>query len=406
MGSIDTLAQCYGEQRTDWRPFGSARNVQHLLDNLLDNINEGIMVPFRRENLSPQFWTSMEVARGEREKLLSALSIVVIDPLSLYVQRVFDRFVLLSKCFDSEKTIIMTLTPFGLPSPLSQLNTVIKDRCTPYFDTYYRIKREEGRAEENERKRRRDGEGKSGRKESEGRARRNAKGEGKEKGGGEGGGSERREEERRSGEGEEKERRAEARAEGGTKKERKGGRERREETGEATRGAKRKERRKTAGRGSGGRAGGERGGGTKKRENERSGERGNGRQERGGRGGRVSGGRKTRGRGETGRRRGEGSEAEGTRRSGAKRRWEKGKYLQKFGKKRSLRENALDSRSQFDRKCVGIGPIHTPIPHDKASAILGVNLSDESDVKRLLRTSFGHHLRRKDSSPTTPYLRQ
>jgi hypothetical protein len=137
IGSIEALAQCYGDQRTDWRPFGSSRNVQQILDNLLDNINAGISLPFRREYLSPQFWTSMEVARGEREKLLSTLSLVVIDPLSLYDQRVFERFILLSKCFESEKTVIMTLTPFGLPASLSQLHTMIRDRCTPFFDTYY-----------------------------------------------------------------------------------------------------------------------------------------------------------------------------------------------------------------------------------------------------------------------------
>ena len=137
MASVQNLVQCYGEQRTDWRPFGSARNVQQMLDSLLDSINAGLPLPFRREYLAPEFWTNKEIARSEREKLLSTLSLVVIDPLSLYDQRVFDRFVLLSNCFESEKTIVMTLTPFGLPSPFSQLNTMIKDRCTPFFDTYY-----------------------------------------------------------------------------------------------------------------------------------------------------------------------------------------------------------------------------------------------------------------------------
>ncbi|NOT55904.1 MAG: toll/interleukin-1 receptor domain-containing protein [Deltaproteobacteria bacterium] len=137
MGTIETLARYYGEERTDWRPFGNPLNVRQILDTLLDKVNNGVTPPFRWEPLDPQFWTNMAVARGEREKLLSHLSVVVIDPLSLYDERVYDRFVFLSRCFESEKSIIMALTPFGMPQPFSRLNTMIRDRCTPFFDTYY-----------------------------------------------------------------------------------------------------------------------------------------------------------------------------------------------------------------------------------------------------------------------------
>jgi hypothetical protein len=137
MGTIETLVQYYGEGRTDWRPFGNPLNVQQILDTLLDKVNNGVTPPFRWEPLDMQFWTNMAVARGEREKLLSYPSVVVIDPLSLYDERVYDRFVFLSRCFESEKSIIMALTPFGLPQPFSHLNMVIKDRCSPFFDGYY-----------------------------------------------------------------------------------------------------------------------------------------------------------------------------------------------------------------------------------------------------------------------------
>lgn len=68
---------------------------------------------FRWEPLDPEFWTSIEAARRERDKLLSRLSVVVIDPISLYDNQVYNRLVLLSRCFNADlrKTFELPIGP-------------------------------------------------------------------------------------------------------------------------------------------------------------------------------------------------------------------------------------------------------------------------------------------------------
>jgi len=143
IGTIEALAQYYGPQRTDWRPFGSQLNIQQILDNLLDAINLDITQkknpspPFRWAPIENDFWTDLQAARGQLPQFLSSRSVIVIDPIALYHERIYRRLVLLSKCFESEKAIIMVLTPFLMPPPLRHLNTLVEQRGTPFFDTYY-----------------------------------------------------------------------------------------------------------------------------------------------------------------------------------------------------------------------------------------------------------------------------
>lgn len=140
IGTRENLLPYYGAQRTDWRPFQDTRNVRQILDNLLVDINKGIAEPqfrFRWEPISEDFWTNIDVARTERDKLLSRLSVIVIDPLSLYDDRVFNRLVLLSECFKSDRAVILVLTPFSMPQPIIDLSTLVERRGTPFFDSYW-----------------------------------------------------------------------------------------------------------------------------------------------------------------------------------------------------------------------------------------------------------------------------
>ena len=139
IGTINELLGNYGDRRTDWRPFGSPLNVQQILNDKLADVNAAIPEPhFRWEPIDEAFWSDQDVARRERDKLLSRLSVVVVDPLSFYVNLVFIRtFVTLSKCFESDKTIIMVLTPFSLPNPIVGLSNLVQSAGDPYFNPYW-----------------------------------------------------------------------------------------------------------------------------------------------------------------------------------------------------------------------------------------------------------------------------
>lgn len=140
IGSRDDLLQYYGAGRNDWRPFQDTRNIGQIFDSLLVDLNNGIQDPkfrFRWDPISNDFWTDINVARAARDKLLSRPSVIVIDPLSLYDDRVFNRLVALSECFKSDRSIIMVLTPFSMPRAIIDLGTLVRNRATPYFDRYW-----------------------------------------------------------------------------------------------------------------------------------------------------------------------------------------------------------------------------------------------------------------------------
>lgn len=141
MGTREDLLQYYGAKRTDWRPFQQDKNVQEILDDLLAEINRAIPEPqlrFRWEPILEDFWTgSFNAVRVERDKLLSRLSVIVIDPLSLYDERVFNRLTLLSDCFKSDHAVIMVLTPFSTPKLIVDLSTLVEQRGSPLFDSYW-----------------------------------------------------------------------------------------------------------------------------------------------------------------------------------------------------------------------------------------------------------------------------
>lgn len=141
--TIEALAQCYGEQRADWHPFGSEFNVHHILENLLATINADIskrenpLPPFRWAPVASNFWTDLKSAKDELPKFLSSRSVIVIDPLALYHERVYQRLVLLSKCFEREHCTILVLTPFLTPPMFTHLSALVEQRGYPFFDAYY-----------------------------------------------------------------------------------------------------------------------------------------------------------------------------------------------------------------------------------------------------------------------------
>jgi hypothetical protein len=140
IGTIEDLARHYGRDRADWRPFGSPLNIRQVMDNLKGEINPNIQPPlFRWEPIDKAFWTDYEIAKRERNKLISKtnLSLIVIDPISLYYELVFQRLTLLSNCFYSAKSLIMVLSPQPLPSWTEVVRTLIERRGTPFFDPFF-----------------------------------------------------------------------------------------------------------------------------------------------------------------------------------------------------------------------------------------------------------------------------
>jgi hypothetical protein len=125
----------YKEQRTNWQPFGGEASILSLLDKLVDDINTAVKEKkFHRELVGDDFWTSDKAAEEYRQRLISTVSLVVIDPIALHVDTVFRRLVRLKDCFESDQSVILVLPPFPPLAPLQKLRERMRAAGEGLFD--------------------------------------------------------------------------------------------------------------------------------------------------------------------------------------------------------------------------------------------------------------------------------
>jgi hypothetical protein len=63
--------------------------------------------------------------------------VILIDPISLYHQKIYKRLNLLKYSFDRDQSLIMTLAPFSLPPLLHELRELVHRASAPMLDFYY-----------------------------------------------------------------------------------------------------------------------------------------------------------------------------------------------------------------------------------------------------------------------------
>jgi TIR domain-containing protein len=132
------LKDRYSPDRADWRPFGSAKTVSQILANVKAEIEkkEPNAPRIRWEFVKSDFWDTMDAAREYAATKFRDISLVVIDPISLYNFKVLDRAHLLKEhCFENDKCGIMVLPPFAMPPVISRLRDLLENRTI--FESYY-----------------------------------------------------------------------------------------------------------------------------------------------------------------------------------------------------------------------------------------------------------------------------
>jgi hypothetical protein len=136
----DRLLKRYSHERTDWKPWGSDRDIMNILNTERDEIT-GLenAIQFHWDLIGEDFWSGdpkkTEVAVG---KLLTPkLAVIVVDPISLYDGRVYNRFTQLSSCWDNPQAIFIVLPPFALPNPSRVFREAIERISLDMFRDYY-----------------------------------------------------------------------------------------------------------------------------------------------------------------------------------------------------------------------------------------------------------------------------
>ncbi len=134
--TLPQVANCYGDQPMQWRPFGSQATIGSVLDNLVTDMN-ATLATFEIK------WYPLSILGpdpAEAQKnialLSEGLSVVVVDPLSLYESYVARRFSWLSKCFENENAVVLSPPPF-LYEPLRYLRNQLRFLGMPNFDKYF-----------------------------------------------------------------------------------------------------------------------------------------------------------------------------------------------------------------------------------------------------------------------------
>lgn len=137
----EDLNKYYGARRVDWRPLGCADTIESLLLKLNAEINKKLgSQQFRWDFLGEEFWgKDPDAAEAEARRLTAGnVSVVVIDPLSLYDGEVRWRFNnLLDPPLNYGKAIFVLLPPFAIPDIYTNFRKLVRLQAMPIFRRFY-----------------------------------------------------------------------------------------------------------------------------------------------------------------------------------------------------------------------------------------------------------------------------
>ena len=131
----------YGATRAEWKPFAGAQTIGAFLQKMQDAVNTSLTA-HRLSWRFPgdEFWSAdinsaKHFVRNEFDA--AELAVLIIDPVAVYHQDVFQRLMLFQECLGNDRRVIVTLPPFGVPRKLRRLREILSNRATPYFDDYF-----------------------------------------------------------------------------------------------------------------------------------------------------------------------------------------------------------------------------------------------------------------------------
>jgi hypothetical protein len=146
------LANYYGPARNNWKPFGGVQQIDTILDGLARDIQAISGAPrFRWQDMDDAFWTvnangrddpeTLVIVQAQIRKVLGELVLIVIDPISLYDEVVYNRLSELRTHLQNNPTATSVLAPFPIPKPTYYLRKLIEtglaDLWKQFFDPVF-----------------------------------------------------------------------------------------------------------------------------------------------------------------------------------------------------------------------------------------------------------------------------
>lgn len=139
ISSKEELLKHYGPTRDEWKPFGDDVTIWTILESLRVRVANATeqKLKIAWEPIGADLWseTNITIAKNEAYRLAKGLSLVIIDPISLFDSNVTDVLDLVEGCFSNTNSAIMILTPYKTRN--GSLRNIIETRAMSIQTKFY-----------------------------------------------------------------------------------------------------------------------------------------------------------------------------------------------------------------------------------------------------------------------------
>jgi TIR domain len=135
--SKQELTECYGNERSEWRPFGGRKSILTLLNELREELLKRGTAAFLWKPVGEEAWSGVEKKRQLRDLLSEAPCVIVLDAVSLYDTTIRERYDWLLACLTNPKAAIAVLPPYSIREHHT-LRTVLESAAARMFEPFYR----------------------------------------------------------------------------------------------------------------------------------------------------------------------------------------------------------------------------------------------------------------------------
>ena len=145
-------ADRYGSERHQWRPFAGTQCINDLCASLLTEINQlakKYEIEFRWEHVNDSLWSQdPEEVTAVTNRMSSGPVLIVVDPVSLYDDSVYERLNRISRVLRrNEDATVLVLTNWALGEAAETLRRLVRGRADPIFQHLFQsMEPEETRA--------------------------------------------------------------------------------------------------------------------------------------------------------------------------------------------------------------------------------------------------------------------
>ena len=149
---VNTIKNNYGEKYSDWKPFGSTRSIENILDEFLYvDINQKAKrneTLFHWEDIdwkeeSSRLWldstdANIDIIDKEIKELGDSYCVLTLDPFALNDPVIKERFGwCYEQCYTNEKALIMSLSSFPLSSQFEALRKQLRRDARMFYDNCF-----------------------------------------------------------------------------------------------------------------------------------------------------------------------------------------------------------------------------------------------------------------------------